>query len=219
MKRTLYYAAAIVASLCVIVLPAPVAIATELSGEKLVTSLRGGGYIIYFRHAPTNWSQQDRLERDGDWKSCDGDLMRQLSNDGREMARRIGEAMRSLDIPVGRILSSEYCRAADTARLLNFGEVRTTLDIMNLRAAEFVGGHDAVVRRARRVLSTPPQPGTNTVIAGHGNIMRAATDAYAAEGGSGVYLPDRRDRDGFRLVARLAPQDWIRLAEQFADDS
>ena len=30
-----------------------------LSGADLLAALHGGGYIIYFRHADTDWSQKD----------------------------------------------------------------------------------------------------------------------------------------------------------------
>lgn len=187
-------------------------------GPALVEALRDGGYTIYFRHAATDWRNDDRLEKAGDWTSCDPARMRQLSEAGRETARRIGEAIRALAIPVGRVLSSEYCRAAETARLMALGPVETTRDIMNMRAAAFVGGRAAVVRRARRVFSRPPPAGTNVVVVGHGNLMRAATSAYAAEGGSGVYAAAPGGEPGFRLVARLAPDDWMDLAEAAASE-
>lgn len=187
----------------------------EMSGSELVEALRDGGYNIYFRHAETDWGLNDRVEKAGDWTSCDPDAMRQLSDTGRGTARRLGDAMRALGIPVGRVLSSEYCRAVETARLMELGPPETTRDIMNMRAAAFVGGRQAVIRRAQRVLSTPPGAGTNTVIVGHGNLMRAATDAYPGEGGSGIYRP-KRSGDGFVLVAKLSAVDWAKLANAFA---
>ncbi len=195
-------------------LPAP---GQTLDGEALVEALRDGGYKIYFRHAATDWDTSDRVEAAGDWTSCDPGEMRQLSEAGRRTARSIGRAIRALDLPVGRVLSSEYCRAAETARALDLGPVETTPDIMNTRAARFVGGLDAIVRRARRVLAEPAPEGANVVIVGHGNLMRAATDAYAGEGGSGVYAVRPDSERGFELVARLGPDDWSRLAERFAD--
>lgn len=89
---------------------------------------------------------------------------------------------------------------------------------MNTRAADYVGGREAVVRRARRAISRPPPPGANTVIVGHGNLMQAATGAYAAEGGSAVYAPAPGDGGGFSLVALLLPEEWTRLAERFGGD-
>jgi broad specificity phosphatase PhoE len=194
------------------------AAAETLGDEALIAALRGGGYTIYFRHAATDWSRNDRIEADGDWTSCDPNKMRQLSGPGRASARRVGEAIRALQIPVGKVLSSEYCRAAATARPLGLGPVETTRAIMNMRAAEYVGGRQAVIRRARRVLSEPPPPGANVIIVGHGNLMRAATGAYTGEGGSGIYAPRAESGKGFELVARLSPDDWTRLKARFAND-
>jgi phosphohistidine phosphatase SixA len=205
-------------ALVLIAVAAPGAPAAELEGKALVEALRGGGFNIYFRHAATDWGQDDRVEQAGDWTSCDPARMRQLSSEGRASARRIGDAIRALGFPVAKVLSSEYCRAWETARLMDLGPVATTRDVMNMRAVAFVGGRDAVVRRARRVLAQPPPEGANVVIVGHGNLMRAATGAYAGEGGSGVYAPRSGSELGFELVARLSPDDWTRLAHAMNED-
>lgn len=180
-----------------------------MSGTDLVAALRQGGYNIYFRHAQTDWSQSDRIETAGDWKSCDPGRVRQLSEAGRETARDVGDAIRALNIPVGRVLASPYCRAVDTARLMDLGPVETTTEVMNLRAAEFVGGRDAVVKKARALLATPPPPGTNTVIAAHGNVARAATPVYPGEAEGLVFRPQG---GGFTFVGRLTPRQWRELA-------
>jgi phosphohistidine phosphatase SixA len=193
------------------------ALAAELEGKALVEALRGGGYNIYFRHAATNWNQDDRVRTAGDWVSCDPAEMRQLSPEGRAAARRIGDAIRALDIPVAKVLSSEYCRAWETARLMDLGPVTRTRDIMNLRVADYVGGREDAIRRAQRVLAQPPPQGANVVIVGHGNLMRAATGAYAREGGSGVYAP-RAGGQGFELVAELSADEWVRIAENIKED-
>ena len=196
----------------------PGAPAAELEGKALVEALQDGGYNIYFRHAQTDWGQHDRVEGAGDWTSCDPAEMRQLSSEGRAIARRIGDAIRALGIPVAKVLSSEYCRAWETARLLDLGPVTKTRDIMNVRVVAHVGGRDTVIRRVQRVLAQPAPEGANVVIVGHGNLMRAATGAYAGEAGSGVYAPRLGMEPGFELVARLAPDDWMRLAELVGED-
>lgn len=204
-------------ALVLIAIAAPGAPAGELEGKALVEALRGGGFNIYFRHAATDWGQEDRVERAGDWTSCDPAEMRQLSSQGRATARRIGDAIGALGVPVAKVLSSEYCRAWETARLMDLGPVTQTRDIMNMRVVAYVGGRDAVVRRARRVLAQPPPAGANVVVVGHGNLMRAATGAYASEGGSGVYAPRSGSERGFELVARLSADDWTRLADSMKD--
>jgi len=184
----------------------------------LVQALRAGGHTLYFRHAETDWSQQDHVSKAGDWKSCDGSRIRQLSDSGRATARRIGAALRALRIPVHRILSSEYCRAVETGKLMDVAPVETTLDIMNMRAADLVGGRAQVIKRARSVLATPPPAGRNVIITAHGNLSRAATGVYPGEAGAGVFIPDASAEHGFRLVAELTPADWARLAARFGGD-
>jgi len=183
-----------------------------LSGRDLIDALREGGYIIYFRHAETDWSQEDHVSVVGEWTSCDPNRMRQLSDKGRAVARQIGVAIKRLNIPVGDVLSSEYCRTRETAALMHLGPVETTREIMNMRVAEMVGGAEAVIQRAQRHLGTPPRPGTNTIIVAHGNLMRAATGEYTDEAGAGVFAP----RAGkFQLVALLGPESWQMLADRF----
>ena len=185
-----------------------------LSDRALVDALRQGGYNIYFRHAATDWSQDDYVTAEGEWTSCDPKKIRQLSASGRAAARRIGEAIRRLEIPIGRVLSSEYCRTRQTAELMDIGPVMPTRAIMNMRVAEMVGGSKAVIERARQELGRMPIAGTNTVLVAHGNLMRAASGEYTGEAGAGIFKPLGAGK--FSLVALLEPNDWQRLANQFA---
>jgi len=182
-----------------------------LSDEALVQALRKGGYTIYFRHVATEWSQSDRIEKTGDWDSCDPARMRQLSAQGRLDAQTVGAAMRTLTIPVGQVLSSPYCRCMETAKQMGLGPVEASLDLMNLRAAEYFGGREAIVKRARRRLSTAPAEGRNTVLVAHGNLARAATSVYPGEG-EGLVFQAQAD-GGFVFIGRLSPVQWQQLAQ------
>lgn len=186
--------------------------AETLSPTALLEMLQGGGRTIYFRHAETDWSQSDNIHHAGDWRSCDSDKMRQLSNEGRKTAENVGIAIRTLKIPIGEMLSSEYCRAVETAEKMNLGSVSTTMDIMNLRAASFVGGENAAIKRLRKILSKPPAKNTNRVITAHGNLARAATGAYPVEGGAVIIIDDKNSEDGFRVLGIIAPKIWLELA-------
>lgn len=48
---------------------------------------------------------------------------RNLSDEGREQARTIGAAFRANGIDRAQVLTSQWCRCAETARLLDIGEV------------------------------------------------------------------------------------------------
>jgi broad specificity phosphatase PhoE len=56
---------------------------------------------------------------------------RNLSAEGRAHARRIGEAFRKMQIPVGRVLSSPWCRCVETAKLA-FGGAEVSEPLSNL---------------------------------------------------------------------------------------
>ena len=208
----LFTALAARAALLLLILPfaaTQAAAQSQLADAELLEALRGGGYNIYFRHVATEWSQSDRVEQRDDWLVCDPDRMRQLSNAGRADAAAIGAAMRKLEIPVGEVFASPYCRTMETARLMDVGEVQASTDVMNLRSASYFGGRAAVVATAQRLLSSPPPEGANRVIVAHGNVAREATPVYPGEGEGLVFEPST---DGFRLVGRLTPADWKRLA-------
>lgn len=185
-------------------------IVPALVDEALVAELRRGGYSLYFRHEATDWSQSDNVRSAGDWLSCDGSRIRQLSSAGRKRAAATGLAIRSLDIPIGRVVASPYCRTVETAGIMALGSVETTTDVVNLRVAEYFGGRLAVAATARMLLATPPAAGTNTLIVAHGNVAREATSVYPGEGEGIVFQAD--GDGGFRYIGRLTPGDWSRLS-------
>lgn len=193
--------------------PATAAAPIILTDVALVEALRAGGYNLYFRHVATDWSQSDHVHEAGDWLNCDPSRMRQLSAAGRADAVAIGKAMRSLKIPVGSVLASPYCRTMETARLMEVGSVQASTEVMNLRASDYFGGRSAIIDSARRLLSTPPQAGSNRVIVAHGNVAREATPVYPGEGEGLVFKPEGDGR--FTLIGRVKPSDWGRIMKIF----
>ena len=75
--------------------------ALAADGEPLWTVLEGGGQVILIRHAITTPGVGDppgfRLD--------DCATQRNLTDEGRAHARRLGEAFRTRGIPVERVLS------------------------------------------------------------------------------------------------------------------
>lgn len=199
------------ALLCSVAQTSLAAETTVGSEAALIEALRGGGFNIYFRHAETDWSQSDNVRKAGDWLSCDPTRIRQLSEEGRQNARRVGRAIKALGIPVSQVLASPYCRAVETARLMDLGEVGTTTDIMNLRVAEYFGGRQTIVSTARRRLASTPEPGSNVVLVAHGNVARESTPVYPDEAEGVVFRPD--GKGGFSVAGRLTPAAWERLAD------
>ncbi|MFT5505879.1 MAG: phosphohistidine phosphatase SixA [Gammaproteobacteria bacterium] len=183
----------------------------NITDEALISALRSGGFNLYFRHEATNWSQSDDIQQFDDWLSCDGNQIRQLSNEGRENATNTGQSISKLGIPVGLVFASPYCRTVETARLMQQGKVQATTEVMNLRVAEYFGGRNAIVKSARALLARNPDTGTNNIIVAHGNVAQAATPIYPGEGEAVIFRPD--GKGGFSVTGRLTPQDWDRLSK------
>jgi phosphohistidine phosphatase SixA len=182
--------------------------AAEATPEgRLVSELRDGGYVIFFRHTPTDWSQDDQHPVD----LTDCSTQRNLNADGREQAVAIGVAIERLDIPVGRVLSSPFCRATDTAELA-FGRVAVEPVLENLESA--VSDEELEFRNdgLRQLLSTPPIGATNTVLVSHGYNVEAVADVLTEEGDAYVF---REQGDGYVLVATVTPAEWGELADRY----
>lgn len=192
-----------------LILPAPLQAEPFPADQALLRTLQQGGYNLYFRHEATDWSQYDAVEQDNDWLSCDGSKIRQLSEAGRKRAKRTGEFIRSLNIPVGEVLASPYCRTMETATLLGLGDVQASNDVINLRVADYFGGRQAVIQTARKLLSRLPASGTNRVIVAHGNVAREATPVYPGEGEMVIFRPDGKNQ--FTFVGRIAPGQWLQF--------
>jgi virginiamycin B lyase len=178
---------------------------TVASEPSLAAALREGGYVIYFRHAAT-----DPVPDDADpVVLSDCGTQRNLSATGRRQSERIGRAIGMAGIPIGRVLASPFCRALDTARLA-FGRARIAQVLENLETAPDESERERRVAGLRRLLSTAPQPGTNTVLVAHGFNISAAADVTLSEGDAAVFRP--RGEQGFRLVARVEPNEWRDVA-------
>jgi hypothetical protein len=63
-------------------------IETDAKNRQIVDDLQQGGYVIFLRHAKTDWSQKD-IEP-FNFNTCSG--QRNLSEEGHAQAAKIGEA-------------------------------------------------------------------------------------------------------------------------------
>jgi phosphohistidine phosphatase SixA len=152
--------------------------------RQLIENMRRGGYVIYFRHGATDRSQQD-VDFDN-LANCA--TQRNLSDQGREQARDLGDAFRRLRLPVGQVLTSEYCRARQHAEL-SFGRFETS-KALNLSDPLEASVRQQNAATLRSLLATPPAAGVNTVIVSHQtNIMDSSAVALPVEAGAVVFRP------------------------------
>ena len=92
---------------------------TSFANENIVEILKKGGNIIFIRHAiaPGNGDPQNF-----DISNCS--TQRNLSKEGELQALKIGNFFKENDIKLTKVLSSEWCRCKDTAKIA-FGNYET----------------------------------------------------------------------------------------------
>jgi phosphohistidine phosphatase SixA len=172
--------------------------AGEVTATAAVEQLRSGGYVLYFRHAATDFSQNDAQMKS--FEDCP--TQRNLTDRGRADARRIGAALRALGIPIGKVRASPFCRTVETA-MLAFGRAEPTSAV---RGGPARPEDPARYAPLRELLARAPEPGTNDVIVSHGNPFYAvAGPPHLAEGEAAVIQPTG---EGFRVVTRIRAEEW-----------
>lgn len=199
MLRISFLAAAAAAALA---LPA----ASQQSPEALIEALQAGGHVVYIRHAMTETDYADRV----DAVIGDCSTQRMLSETGWKQARAIGAAFERLSIPVGEVLSSQYCRAWQTADLA-FGRYEAHADLNFEPAEEYTPEQiDRMRARVTPYLAQSPQAGTNAVIVAHDDPFEAATGIYPEP--MGVTFVLRPDGEGFEILGSIAPDTLAAMA-------
>jgi phosphohistidine phosphatase SixA len=169
--------------------------ANALEGPALLSALRKGGLVLYARHAQQAGPQQEAPH-------C---AAANLVPAGEAEARALGEALHRLAIPIGRVRSSPFCRAIETARLIGFGEPEIAAGLA-LAAPDTPELHAA---RAR-ILAEAPPPGSNTLLVSHGHASAAETERMQLDLVEViVYRAD--GRGGSKPIARIRLKEWEAL--------
>jgi len=151
----------------------------------LLAKLRQGGYVLYLRHASTDFSQND--ERMKSFEDCAS--QRNLTDKGRDEARAIGA-----------VHASPFCRTMETARLA-FGRAERTDEA---RGGPANTNDPTRYEPLRQLMARKPPAGQNAVISSHGNPFYAVFGPpYLAEGEIAVVEPS-----AFIVVGRIRLSDW-----------
>jgi phosphohistidine phosphatase SixA len=152
----------------------PVRGAPAVDADEPWSALRGGAHVVLFRHASTEPGLGDppgfRLE--------DCATQRNLSEAGREESRRIGAAFRRHRVPIGRVLSSRWCRCLETARLA-FGRVEPWAPLDSFFDDR---SREPEQTRAVRAYIAEARAGGNLVLVTHQVNITALTGVVPAPG-------------------------------------
>ena len=160
------------------------------------SSIQGGGQVLFIRHATTTPGVGDPPG----FKPEDCSTQRNLSEEGRAEARRLGEALRARKAPIGEILSSPWCRCHDTARLAFGREATTWRPLSNL-----FGRHEAAEAQVREMRARigSYRGKDNLVMISHGSTALPLTGVSPQQAEIIVLTPLGGDK--FRVAGRIPP--------------
>ncbi len=163
--------------------------------EKAWAALKVPSTIVLFRHAIAPGGGDPAGFDINDCKT-----QRNLDEEGRAQARRIGEGFRKHAIKIDAVLNSQWCRTRETAQIAFANQpqddplfnsfIRNTADQKHQQTAE-----------ARKLLLAWRGTGVLVVVTHQVNIT-ALTDIYP-DSGEGIILHKQGDK--FKVVARLTP--------------
>ena len=129
-----------------------------------------------------------------------------LNDQGIAEAEAIGAGFEANDILIGKVISSEYCRAKDTATIAFGGYDEVDADLNFLPFEDYTDEQlDTYHDRVAPMLSQGVESG-NKVIVGHDDPFEGTTNIYPDPQGTAYVINPQGD--SFEIIARLEPNDW-----------
>jgi broad specificity phosphatase PhoE len=188
----------------------PVSASAQPAGDDkaLATALRAGGHVILVRHGATFPDQADTDPLHPENIAA----QRNLNDNGKALAKTFGEALRQASVPVGKVYTSKFNRAYETATLAGFADIEKTADLTEGGLVVSPNENNRRAEALRKLLATAPKAGTNTVLISHKpNIIDALGKDWfeVKEGEASIFRPDNGK---YVLVARVQMADWPRIA-------
>lgn len=177
-------------------------------GNTLLQSLRAGGLVIVVRHGATFPDQADTDPLDFDNIAA----QRNLNDKGKALARAFGESIREAGVPVGKVLTSKYNRAYETAVIAGFTNIEKTADLTEGGLVVSPNENNRRSEAFRKLLGTAPAAGTNTILITHKpNIVDSLGKDWfdVKEGEASLFRPAN---GGYQFVSRLQMESWPEIA-------
>jgi phosphohistidine phosphatase SixA len=187
------------------VMAAPAARADD---KDIAQALRAGGLVLVVRHGATFPDKADTDPLNFDNIAA----QRNLNDKGKALAKAFGDAVRQAGIPIGKVYTSKYNRAYETAVIAGFQNVEKIVDLTEGGLIVTPNENNRRSEAFRKMLAVAPTDHTNTVLVTHQpNIVAALGKDWfdIKEGETSVFRPTD---GGYKLVARIQMDEWPRIA-------
>ena len=165
--------------------------------DALWALLEKGGQVVLVRHGLTTPGVGDPPG----FKPGDCATQRNLVDEGRREAQRLGAALRARKVRVARVLSSPWCRCIETARIAFGAEPAIDDALSNL--FDHSSNRDRQVAAIRKLVASAPKQG-NLFLVTHGSTTAAFTGINQGTAEMVIVTPEGDDR--YRVAGRLAVQ-------------
>ncbi len=166
--------------------------------DALWTALAQPGHVALMRHADAPGTGDPAGFKIGDCAT-----QRNLGERGRNQARALGAEFRKRIIVVSQVLTSQWCRARETAELMALGQLVEEPAALNSFFGR-PGEREAATTALRRRLAALPADAATVVMVTHQVNITALTGVFPR---SGEIVVLRRAADGaMTTVGRLQPQ-------------
>jgi phosphohistidine phosphatase SixA len=179
------------------------------ASNEWISALRAGGHVIVIRHGATHADQADT----DPLNISDTTKQRHLNDEGRALAKSIGDSMRKLRIPVASVQTSMFFRAQETGRLLGFGDITTSADITEGGLVVTPTENNRRAAAMRKLAATEPPSGNAVLVSHKPNIMDAFGKDWfeVSEGEASIFKPN--GSGGYTLLTRVKATEWARFAQ------
>ena len=173
------------------------AYANELAIWDKLQGSNPKGYVLLLRHtlAPGVGDPEN-------FKLNDCSTQRNLSSVGREDAKSVGDWLKRREIKVARVESSRWCRAKETAQLLNLGKVKLNKNLDSLFEESDIANHPATKQVKKQILNHRNKEGLLILVGHYVNI--AAVTGVGVDSGEGVLV--KANGKGVLKVVGLTPK-------------
>ena len=182
--------------------------AARADDQEIAQALRGGGLVLVVRHGATFPDQADVAPINFDNVAS----QRNLNDKGKALAKVFGDAVRQAGVPIGKVYTSKFNRAYETAVIAGFKNVEKTVDLTEGGLIVTPNENNRRSEAFRKMLTVAPTDHTNTVLVTHQpNIVAALGKDWfdVKEGETSIFRPDG---SGYKLVARVQMDEWPRIA-------
>jgi phosphohistidine phosphatase SixA len=173
------------------------AFANELAIWDKLQGTNPKGYVLLLRHtlAPGVADPEN-------FKLDDCSTQRNLSQVGRDDAKSVGQWLKRLDIKIARVESSRWCRAKETAQLLDIGKVRLNSNLDSLLQSKDPVKAIQTVRVKKQIVDYRNKSGLLVLVGHYINI--GAVTGVGVESGEGVLV--KADSKGVLKIVGYTPK-------------